>query len=164
MTKSLFVALVLASLPAPSSIQLRPGQTEAEALAARKDALAETPRLTYPDEVLPVGLARAYRVASDGAFLALPAVTDKTYGALKGRAETTGQIADLLGQTEAREEIGSLGDVAKFWAKRAKEREAQGADRSAYGEHPAQIAAIVAALRREAKALDEHLITLAASV
>lgn len=161
MTKSLFVALVLTSLPAPSSIQLRPGQTEYEALAARKDALAETLRLTYPDEVLPAGLARAYRVASDG--VPLPETTDKTYGGIKGRNETTRQIADLLSSNDP-EDQGSLGDVAKFWAKRADEIEAQSADLIANGKHPAQIAAIVATLRREAKALDEHLITLAASV
>lgn len=154
MTKSSFLALILSSLPTPSSIQLRPGQTESE-------ALVETLRLTYPDEVLPVGLARAYRIASDGQTLALPAVTDKTYGALKSRAETTGQIADLLGQTEAREEIGSLSEIAKFWARRADEIETQTADLIEAGKHPAQIAAIVSALRREAKFLTEFLGDLA---
>ncbi len=165
MTKSSFLALVLSSLPAPASIQLRPGQTEEEAVQARRDATSETLRLTYPDEVLPPVLCRAYRIAGDGGALfgnSLPA-DDKTRGGILGRAETAGQIADLLVQTEAREEIGSLSEIARFWAKRADEIEAQTADLIAAGKHPNAVAAIVATLRREAKFLDEFLASLAAS-
>ena len=43
----------------------------------------------------------------------LPA-DDKTRGGILGRAETAGQIADLLLATDAREEVGSLADIAKF--------------------------------------------------
>ena len=81
---------------------------------------------------------------------------DKTRGVILGRAETARQIADLLGQTEAREEVGSLVDIAKFWAKRADEIEAA----PPAGKHPAAVLAIVATLRREAKFLDEFLAAL----
>ncbi len=161
LTKSSFLALVLSSLPAPASIQLRPGQTEAEAIQARRDATSETLRLTYPDEVLPVGLCRAYRIAGDGGALfgnSLPA-DDKTRGGILGRAETAGQIADLLLNTEAREEVGSLADISKFWQRRANEIEAA----PPTGKHPAAVLAIVATLRREAKFLDEFLAALYAS-
>ena len=153
MTKSSFLTLILSSLPAPSVILARPGQTEAEAIQARREALAATLDLTYPSEDLPEGLARAYRIASDGQFAALPAHSDRAYGPLKGRSETTGQIADLLPKNE----IADLGAIAKFWTERADAIEAQTADLIAAGRAPAQVAATVAALRRESTFLTEFL-------
>lgn len=153
MNKQTFLALVLSSLPPPAAPQVRPGQTLEECLTARKQALVETLDLTYPDEELPVGLARAYKVAADG--VVLPPIGDKTYHGIAGRKETAAQLAGLCDP----QEVGSLTEIADLWERRGGEIEAT----PPVGKHPAAVAAICATLRREARALREFLAAMTAS-
>lgn len=153
-----FASLVETSLAPCASPQVREGQTEVDAQAARRKATAITIRRTYGEADLPfhpLPLGGAYRRASDA--VALPPVGDKTFHGIAGRKETARHLADLLdsGVQYQAAGPGALADsiareVAAWWRTRAAEIETE-ADPA----YPAQqTAAVVATLRREADAID----------